>query len=177
MCKRFFIAFISLFFLVVPVQASFITGEVEYSVTQARNDVFQDSSIRFDFNMIKENLFDKNYRDNIVSLFQGQTSLNDRTLAQFSDGSYAVIYNDKPKEVFYYSIDGILTHTELKDGLVYPYKTIKYSTNGERVNRTLRLSEGETFIFNDSGKLLAHWVGRNCYDENNNIVMTRQIYK
>ena len=35
----------------------------------------------------------------------------------------------------------------------------------------------ETFIFSPFGELLGHWVGDNCYDENGNVVMTRQIMK
>ena len=42
---------------------------------------------------------------------------------------------------------------------------------------SLRVSKDETFIFNKSGKLLAHWIGNNCYDENNSVIMTREIFQ
>ena len=38
-----------------------------------------------------------------------------------------------------------------------------------------RVSDKESFIFSPNGKLLAHWLGNNCYDEYNHIIMTRKI--
>jgi hypothetical protein len=65
----------------------------------------------------------------------------------------------------------------VKDSLEYPFKTYKYSTDGKLVNTSLRVSEDEAFVFLKSGKLLAHWIGAYCYDEDDNAIMTRRIYK
>lgn len=110
-------------------------------------------------------------------MLKGSTELSDRTLAYFSDGSYGVNYNDDKIHVWYYKNDGTLMYAEEKTALDYPYKTYKYTPNGDLVNMSLRTSEEETFIFNKSGKLIAHWIGKNCFDEQNNIIMTRKILK
>lgn len=106
----------------------------------------------------------------------GVIELEDRTIAQFSDGSYGICYKDSPKEVLYYSKEGGLTHKEIKESLEYPYKAYKYKADGRLENVSLRVSETETYIYTPSGKLLAHWVGKNCYNAAGEIIMTRQVY-
>lgn len=175
--KNFLVFVFSIFFSILPVFSEVITGGVEYSVEDARIDVFSSSPLKPDLNYLQSNLVDINYAENISTLLMGKTELKDRILAKFSDGSYGVIYKNNPKSVLYYSHDGILTHNELKQSLAYPYKTYKYSSQGRLVNMTLRVSEDETFIFTPDEKLLAHWLGSVCYDENNNIIMRRQIIK
>lgn len=161
----------------MPVSAKIITGGVEVSVEQAREEIFSNSTPNLDFELIKAKFFDNNRTENIITLLKGVTELKDRTLAKFSDGSYGVIYKDNPTDVFYYSSDGVLIYYDKKSSLSFPYKTYKYTPLGKLVNTSLRVSEEESFIFENSGKLLAHWVGNNCYDENNNVIMTREIFK
>ena len=79
--------------------------------------------------------------------------------------------------VWYYNKGGELINAEVKTGTKYPYKTYKYSPEGELVNMTLRVSLNETFIFSPIGKLIGHWVGQNCYDESGRIIMTRKVLK
>lgn len=174
--RKCFLIFVLFLLLTVPTQAKIITGGVEVSVNQAREEIFSNSTPNPDFKSIHANLSDKNYLENYTELLKGNTALKDRTLAKFSDGSYGVIYLENPVEVFYYSPDGILTHNEIKSSLNYPYKTFKYNIYGELVNVSLRVSENETFIFSPRGKLYAHWVGSNCYNEENKIIMTRKIF-
>jgi len=162
-------------FFPLQVCAKVITGEIRYDVNSARNEVMNVSQTDFDKQNIKNYIVDLNGKKNISNILKGQTVLIDRTLAYFSDGSYGVVYKNNPKNVYYYNSSGILTHNEIRDSLEYPYKSLKYDTAGNIVNRTLRVSEYETFIFNNSGELIAHWYGENCYDENNNIIMSRKI--
>lgn len=172
-----FIIFILTFCSFLPVSAQMITGGVEYSVEQARNSVLKNISKPIDYNLIQKNFIDKNRKENLINILKGSTELNDRTLAYFSDGSYGVNYNDDKIHVWYYKNDGTLMYIEEKTAIDYPYKTYKYTPSGDLVNMSLRISEEETFIFNKSGKLIAHWVGENCYDEQDNIIMTRKILK
>ena len=118
---------------------------------------------------------DINNSENKSMLLKGVTDLKDRKLAKFSDGSYGVIYKNNPLNVLYYSPDGRLTHKEIKSSLNYPYETYKYKLTGELENKTYRVSEDETFIYSASGKLLAHWLGGNCYDAVGRLIMTRRI--
>ena len=105
---------------------------------------------------------------------KGHAEIKDRVLAQFSDSSYAVMYYDNPLYVWYYSPEGVLTHIEVKDGTNYPYKSYKYDTDGKLVNMGLRVSKEETFIFDPSGKLIAHWLKDKGYDENGKVIMKRR---
>ncbi len=159
-----------------PAFATVITGKVEYSVNDARQSVLSQPQ-KPDLDLIRGNIFDRNYIENAVYLLKGYTDLKDRTLAYFSDGSYAINYKNDLRHVFYYNSDGILTHTEERLSLEYPYKAFKYKVSGELENMSYRVSEQETFIFDENAKLIAHWKGNNCYDEDNNIIMTRSIKK
>lgn len=147
------------------------------SVEQAREEVLSTAKEKPDSSNLANNFQDPKYEENQSMLLKGITELSDRKLARFSDGSYAVMYYNDKKNTYYYAPDGTLTHNQIKTGENYPYKAYKYSTDGKLVNLSLKVSETETFIFNNSGKLLAHWVGENCYDEEGNIIMTRKIYE
>ena len=172
--KKFFC--LVLCFLPISTQAlsQIITGGVKYDINQARQELQTDLP---DIKISKTEIYDINRIENITSLLKGITELKDRTLAYFSDGSYGIIYKNKPLEVLYYTPDGILTHKELKNSQQYPYKAYKFDIRGNLVNMNLRTSENETFIFNTKGKLIAHWIGKYCYDKDDNIIMTREIKK
>ena len=172
-----FIIIICILLIGIPALPQIITGSVEYSVEDARKCVSENLQAPLDKQSFQMHLFDNDRIEHLTALLQGKTTLNDRSLAYFSDGSYGINYNNDKTHVWYYNQDGILTHTEIRTSLSYPYKSYKYSINGELVNMSLRVSKDETFIFNKSGKLLAHWIGNNCYDENNSVIMTREIFQ
>ncbi len=172
-----FILIIGILSLISSSNAATITGGVEYTTTDARLELQNNRPSSADFILYGNNYIDAKRDENISALLKGVTKLNDRTLAQFSDDTYGIIYNNDPKHVWYYNNDGTLIYAEEKASLKYPYRTYKYTPNGELVNMTMRVSESETFIFDTLGKLLGHWVGQNCYDESGNIVMTRKISK
>lgn len=175
--KKLFLLIICFIFLAPCSDSKIITGEVEYNVNSAREEAFSEKPLTPNKYVLQSNITDRNNLENKTTLLKGITEIKDRTLAYFSDGSYGVMYKDNPTSVFYYNSNGILTHNEIKDSLTYPYKTYKYNTYGKLVNITLRISEDETFIFKPSGEMIAHWKKENCYDENNNIIMTRKILK
>jgi hypothetical protein len=174
--KKIFTTILTLLLIELGATATILTGGVEVTSQQAKNEVLSTNIIP-DIDITKRNLYDKNAKENYKALLNGNTELKDRVLGKFSDGSYAVIYNDNPTNVFYYSKDGTLTHHEIKSSTTYPYKTYKYTPQGKLVNMTYRVSQDETFTFSPSGKLLAHWLGENCYNEDNQVIMTRKIYK
>ena len=170
--------FLILYFLIIiPVQAEFITGGVELSVDSAREEVLAntpDLPVRVEICIGNT---DSNFYENKSNLLKGVTSMKDRKLGKFSDGSYAVMFYDNPRKTYYYSQSGDLLYTEIKTDTKYPYKAFKYRSDGSLVNRSLKVSPTETFIFSVSGKLIAHWVGEKCLDENGNVIMTRKIYE
>ena len=170
--KRFILIFL-LFLLSIQVQAKIITGEVEYNADIAREETFAKPVDKISYDKIYNHFFDSNNIDNLNYLFKGITELNDRKLVKFSDGSYGIQYYDDPMYSWYYSSNGKLISFTLKDSASYPHRVTRYKPDGTVANTGLRVSERESFIFTPDGKLLAHWLGKNCYDENSNLIMTR----
>ena len=163
--------------IILPVQAEVLTGEIKYTVGDARIELQNNRPQTVDYLLTQNNFIDINYRENYSALLKGNTNLKDRTLGIFSDGSYAVNYTNDLRHVWYYDKTGSLINIEERTSLQYPYRSYKYDSDGELVNMSLKVSENETFIFSPFGELLGHWVGKNCYDINGNIVMTREIMK
>lgn len=172
--KRFILIFLSIVFI-LPVNAQIITGEVEYNADVAREEVFSKPTKKIDYDKIRNRYYDSNNIENLNYLFQGITELKDRKLAKFSDGSYGVQYYDDPMYSWYYSASGKLINFTQKDSTDYPCRITKFKPDGSVTNTGYRVSERESFIFSPEGKLLAHWLGNSCYDENNNVIMTRNI--
>ena len=173
--KRFlFILFLTLL-TVLPANAEkVLTGGVQYTTEEARGALLKEELPEPDGLTILTHIADENYKENRTALLKANITLTDRVLALFSDNSYAVMYKDNPLNVWYYSEEGILTHIEVKDRAEYPFKAYKYDTEGKLVNMSLRVSKAETFIFNPAGKLIAHWVRENGYDENGKVIMKRK---
>ena len=174
--KRF-ILLLFIFIFSLSVQAQILTGEIKYNTETARTETFSKPIEKISFDKIYNHFFDSNNIENLNSLYQGITELKDRKLAKFSDGSYGVQYYDDPMFSWYYSQNGKLINFTQKDSESYPHRVTKFKPDGSVTNTGYRVSEKESFIFTPAGKLLAHWLGNNCYDENNNIIMTRAILK
>lgn len=172
--KKFYCLLICLFFC-LSINAQIITGEVEYNSEYSESGITKSQNTNR--NDIYRFLIDRNNQENLNSLSGGVTELKDRKLMQFSDGSYGVQYYDDPMFSWYYSQNGRLINFTEKDSLTYPCKTVKYKPDGSIANTGYRVSEKESFIYNTQGKLIAHWLNGNCYDEYNNIIMTRKELK
>jgi hypothetical protein len=172
--KRFVLTLFVLLFATCA-NAQIITGEVQYNADVARSEVFSKPIEKISFDKIYNHFFDSENIENLNSLFQGITELKDRKLAKFSDGSYGIQYYDDPMFTWYYSESGKLINFTQKDSNSYPCRITKYKPDGSIANTGYRVSNKESFIFDNNGKLLAHWLGNNCYDEQNNIIMTRKI--
>lgn len=165
-------------FCTIPVYAkTVLTGEVNYNIQSARQDLLQTTKKNFDAFIVAENITDKNNRENLKYCLKGNVELKDRVLAFFSDFTYAVMYNNDKYHVWYYSQNGRLIYTEEKDRLEYPYKFYKYSVSGGLVNMGVRVSESETFIYTPNGRLIAHWLKDKAFDEYGKVVMTRKYLK
>lgn len=175
--KRFILILLVLLLASLPLNAKIITGEVEYNAESAREKVFSAPPKIFNINSISNYLIDSNNVENLNYLYQGITKLKDRKIGKFSDGSYGVQYYDDPMYSWYYSSNGRLINFTYKDSMSYPCKITKYKPDGSIANQGYRVSESESFLFTPQGKLIAHWLGDNCYDEYNNVIMTRKIFK
>lgn len=162
-------------FISLPSYAeTILTGGVDYNVNSAREELLNSPVKKINPHITPQYITDKNNRENLEYFLQGNVELKDRTLAFFSDSTYAVMYNDDKYHVRYYSNSGKLIYTEVKDGLNYPYKSYKFDTSGRLINMGLRVSKEETFIYSPDGKLIAHWKGQFAYDEKGNVIMSRK---
>lgn len=158
----------------ITVHAEVLQGGVTYDVNSARNELLDGINYTIDSKYINGFIYDGEHSQNVDYILQGLTELKDRTLAYFSDGTYAVYKHNDPYHVYYYSGNGALNYVEEKDGLNYPYKTYKYDTSKKLVNMSMRVSKAETFIYSKDGKLLAHWLKDKAYDESGNVIMKRK---
>jgi len=173
--KKFLVIFL-FFSLGLAVQAEMILqGAAEYNVQSAREEVQETVQYRINPRQFMPNLLDINRAENLAALLKGEVELKDRTLALFSVGTYGVVYKNDPLHAYYYSNSGVLEFVDVRTGKDYPYKSYQYDMGGNLVNMGLRLSKGETYIYDSKGKLIAHWVGSNGFDENGRVVMTRKF--
>ncbi|MBR6126375.1 hypothetical protein IKQ21_01685 [bacterium] len=172
--NRIISLFVCFIFAFIPVQAVVVTGGVEYNQERAAEEVFRTPPKTINFNFISSHFVDINYSDNISALKAGIKALKDRRVGSFSDGTYGVIYYDDPLFSWYYSSNGRLVNFTERSSSDYPCKITKYKPDGTVANTGLKVSENESYIFSSQGKLLAHWVGNFCYDEENNVIMTRK---
>lgn len=171
--------FLSLICLLFTVNVAFadliLQGGAEYNVKSARQEVQASVQYKLNPRQFAQNFVDLNRDENFTALLNGQVELKDRTLALFSIGTYGVVYKDDPLHAYYYSNNGVLEFVDVRTSKNYPYKSYQYDMDGNLVNMGLRLSKGEAYIYNAQGKLVAHWIGANGYNERGKVVMTRKF--
>ena len=134
-------------FLILPVNAqTVLTGEVTYDVDSARKELLENPIKKLSPQLVAKYLTDSENRENLGYALQGNVELKDRTLAFFSDGTYAVMYDRDKYHVWYYSHEGKLIYAEEKTGLDYPYKT---NEDGELLikNLSFEVNQGEKVAF------------------------------
>lgn len=171
---KYFLLLIVIFFTIPVYGQTVLTGEVNYNIQSAKEELFNTPRKKLDSFLVAKNITDKNNIENLKYSLKGNVELKDRTLAFFSDSTYAVMYYSDMYHVWYYSKNGKLIYTEEKDALEYPYKSYKYTISGRLVNMGLRVSKDETFIYTPQGRLIAHWLKDKAYDEYGNVIMTRK---
>ena len=157
--------------LVLPLCGYTLKGGVTYTVEQARKEAFAGVQYFLPKSIIKANMFDPNFRDNVRAIKDNITETPDRFITFFSDGAYSIVYKKDLHYEFYYSHDGKLTHIGKRTGLNCPTKSYKYNINGDLEIVSLYLSSKESFVFNTKGKLTAHWINNKCYDLNGKLIL------
>lgn len=165
----YLLVFLMMIVFMIQSSAAIVTGGVEYNY---ENKSVESQEIDFEF--IRNHLIDSDNIENLNYLYQGKVNLKDRTLAKFSDGSYGIVFKDDPLYSWYYSQNGRLINFTQKTSEDYPCKITKYKPDGTIANVGRKISARESFIYSKDGKLIAHWIGNNCYDKDNNLIMTRK---
>ena len=77
------------------------------------------------------------------------------------------MYVQEPNYAFYYNILGNLIKFDVIDSNEYPRKVIGYSRFGNLMSAALEISDDEQFVYNENGKLIAHWLGSEVLNKNN----------
>ena len=91
---RKIILFLVLLIISFPVNAqTVLTGEVTYDVNSAREELLTNPLKKLNPHLVAKYITDQENRENLEYALQGNVELKDRTLAFFSDGTYAVMYN------------------------------------------------------------------------------------
>ena len=124
--------------------------------------------------MYKKFIEDKNYAKNIELISKRTQNYRDRYITVYSDGDYTICYKSNLKTAYHYSKNGKLRGISLTKGRGFPSRRITYDKNGIFDSVTLDVAKDEQFIFDKNKKLVAHWIGNNCYNEQGELIMTRE---
>lgn len=159
-----------------------IKGSVHYTVESARKSAFDGLDLKLDKAIFEPYLYDENNKENRAAIKAGK-QIKGRNLMSFVMAKglvkgYAIVYDDKPQYVFYYSNGGYLiaidndTHYESQQ---YPYKIGKYSSiTGNLISIGFYVSDDEQYVYSKTGKLKAHWIGSIGYNEADRPIAKRE---
>lgn len=158
-------------------------GSVAYTVESARKMAFEGLDLRLDKKLLEPYLIDENNKENREAIKNGR-QVKGRNIMSFIMAKgmvkgYAIVFDDKPEYVYYYSNGGYLIAVDLDkkyNESSYPYKMGKYSAvTGNLVSIGLYISEEEQYVYTKNGKLKAHWVGNIGYNEKGRPIASREF--
>ena len=165
----FLIIFLGLY---APVHAEVLKGGVSYTVEEARAKAFSNVPLKIDMNEYKKYFVYNEFCKNKKTLFRGK-ECTIRKFTQFSDGDFGVLYKS-PKHVgFYYDKKGNLRSIEFFLSSENIIKRITYDRNGDFDSVAVDVKPDEQYVFDSKGKLFAHWIGKNGYNEKGELFGTR----
>lgn len=160
-----------------------IQAGIKYNEANARVEAFKDVQKRISKDFYKQYLTDPNKKENINSINNKIFFIQDdnsnieenktRELCPFylknSLISYGIIYQNNLTYSFYYDIFGRLMKFDVINSDTYPRKTFAYSRFGNLISVIFEVNEDEQFVYNDNGKLIAHWIGNEMKNKDNSI--------
>ncbi len=167
------ILFFILFCITNTTYAYTIKAGISLTVNEARTISFENVTPQIDISKYKKYFFDKNYKKNQNALKKGKYRYQNKYLTLFSNNSYAITYLYHKEIGFYYNSNGHLILIEYDLNKNYPVKRVRYDINGNLDSVSLSTSNKEDFIFDINKKLIAHWIGNNCYNEKGELTKTR----
>ena len=145
-------------------QEEIIQAQVKYNEASARIEAFRDVEKKIAKSFYRNYLKDENRKENIENIKKSNFVINDeRYLCPFyvEDvlASYSVVYSDNMYYTFYYNILGNLVKFDKIVSEDYPIKVYSYSRFGNLISVSFSVDNEEQFVYNEKGKLLAHWQG------------------
>lgn len=167
---KLFLVLFSILFLNAQAQEPIQIGIV-YNEATARIEAFKDVKQKLEKDFYSKYKKDPNRTENIELIKKGYLVAKNRTLCPFylknTLASYAVMYNDEPNHAFYYNILGNLIKVDIASNENYPKKTYGYSKFGNLISVALEVNENEQFVYDENGKLIAHWLEDVVLNKNN----------
>ena len=171
-----------------------LTGEVSFDWT-FKNQEERDKTINYYYNILFENVQktidkttfadykkDKDRNLNEYFLKNNMLSLQDRKLTGFYLFKkilycYAIKYENKKKNIYYYDAMGTLRYFDVleKPSDEYPYKAYQYDASGKLKGVTYYVSEDDQYAFKADGKFYCRWYQDKCYDKKAKMIITRKI--
>lgn len=161
----------------------FLQGSVQYTVESARKMAFDGIDLKLDKKLLEKYIEDENNKENRVAI-KKSVQIDGREIMSFVMAKgfvkgYAIVYDDKPEYVFYYSTSGYLIAVDVDkkhNDDIFPYKIGKYNpVTGNLVSIGIYISDEEQYVYGKNGKLKAHWVGNIAYNEKGRPIATRVV--
>ncbi len=173
--KKFFIIFILLCNCIyIQAAAKTLKAGVSYTLNGIRTIAFEKVEKKIDISKYKKYFVYNEFCKNKKTLFRGK-ECTIRQFTQFSDGSFGVLYKSPKSVGFYYDKKGNLRNIELFLSSENIIKRITYDRNGDLDVIALDITKSEQLVFDKDKKLVAHWIGNNCYNEKGELVHTRRV--
>ena len=147
-----------------PVLSLELTGRVYYTVETARTEAFSNIPLSINISDYASYFSDHNYIANKKAI----------NLTFFSSGEYGVIYKNNKSISYYYDKNGKLESISFLINKSYPIKVVKYDKHGKLDSTALAVSSRESYVFDTNKKFISHWKGNNCYNENGELIITRE---
>ena len=173
MIKKIIFLFVFFFFSNTFAQTETIQGTVKYNDAAAKIEAYDSAIKKIEKEYYKDYLKDKNYKENLELISKNIFQKDNRTLCPFylksSLAAYSVSYQDKPLNVFYYNIFGHLVKFDITDKTTYPRSVRGYSRYGNLINAVFDINGYEQFIYDEKGRLSAHWTDNEMKDKNNTL--------
>lgn len=146
-----------------------IKAGIKYNEASARIEAFRDLPRKIEKSFYKDYLKDPNRKENIASIKNKEYEIDSRVLCPFFFKetllSYAVTYVTEDDTTYYYNIFGNLLRFDIVEHNENYMKTIGYSRYGNLINVSISADNDEQFVYDENGKLIAHWIGEKLVSE------------
>ena len=170
---KYFVLLLCLFFSVNFCNAKTYKLGVTYTPQIAKEIAYKNVAQKINVKRFERYKIDVDNKLHLESYLNDKLIFKDKKITFFSDGEYCIVYKNKKRISYQYNNQGQLEWVGILKGNNYPFKKLRYNTNGELIAITLSVSKNEQFIFDNKGNLLSYWVNENCYDLHGNIIGSR----
>ncbi len=169
--KKLTVLFIFLLFLCAFAQDEVVQGSIKYNEATAKIEAFKNVEKKIDMHKFKDYFTDKNRKQNLELMKNDIFQIETRSLFPFyvKDAiiAYAIVYSSDSRYTFYYNYIGKLMKIEILEDDISKKRTFGYSRFGNLISVSFEAGDNEQFVYNEKGKLIAHWLDDTLVSENN----------